>query len=277
MTDHPEVIPTDKSSTATLLTSPSLMESFCAKAHHGAIRIGHALFLIRDYLFPALFIVLLCTTWPRFLFGSERADRWMDLLGLMVATLGQGCRALAIGSAANIRRGGREKRVAARNLISSGFFAHSRNPLYLGNILIFSGLTLIANSYGWYFIALPVTVSVYWALMLAEEDFLAQKFGEPYVLYRQAVNRFVPKLGGLRASLRACHFDWWRILHKEYGVACSWLSMVLGLLIWERWEHFGYAARYSEIQALALVFPFLGLGYVVLQLLKRRNSILTRA
>lgn len=37
--------------------------------------------------------------------------------------------------------------------------------------------------------------------------------------------------------------------------------MVLGLLTWERWEHFGFAARAVEIGELLLVFLLLGLIY----------------
>ena len=146
--------------------------------HQGVVRVGQFLFLVRDYLFPVLFIALLCFTWPRLPFKSERADRWMDLLGVLVAALGQGCRLLAVGSANNIRRG-RKKRVSADSLIRSGVFMHTRNPLYVGNLLIFFGLTLIANSYGWYLVALPVVGGIYWAIVLAEEEFLAANLANP--------------------------------------------------------------------------------------------------
>lgn len=252
------------------------MEDLVATLHICAVRMGHLLFRVRDYLFPILFIGLLCTTWPRFPFNSERVDWWMDLCGLLVAMLGQGCRVLAIGSVSNIRRGGRGRRMVADQLIHTGFFAHTRNPLYLGNLLIFTGLTLIANSYAWYAVALPIVIGMYWALTLAEEDFLARTFGEPYVRYRQTVHRFVPKLSGLQASLRTCHLDWRQIVHKEYGIVCSWLSMALGLLIWERWEHFGFAARAVEIDKLVFAFVVLGIVYAGIRGFTRRGRIPTR-
>src|SRR5262245_34872168 len=138
-----------------------------------AISFGHLLFGYRDYLFPLAFLLLTVTTKPAFPLGSERLDWWMDVVGLVVALMGEGCRVLAVGCVQNIRRGGRHKRLRATTLIRTGFFAHSRNPLYLGNLLIFCGLVLIANSYWWYVLALPAFVGVYWFIVLAEEDFLA--------------------------------------------------------------------------------------------------------
>ncbi len=248
-------IPSSSSSVARADVGPT------SPLHRGVIGIGHLLFLVRDYLFPVLFLVLLCTTWPRLPFASVRGDWWMDLCGFVVAALGQGSRILATSSGHNIRRGGRKKHMSAETLIQGGFFAQSRNPLYLGNLLIFCGLTLIANSYGWYFIALPVMIGVYWAIVLAEEDFLARRFGEPYADYCRTVNRFLPKLTGMRAAFADCHFDWPRIVRKESHIACSWLSMAIGLLIWERWQRGELATRGIEGFDLVIVFTVLSVGY----------------
>ena len=38
-----------------------------------------------------------------------------------------------------IVRGGRQGKVYAEDLVQGGVFAHSRNPLYLGNLLIIVG------------------------------------------------------------------------------------------------------------------------------------------
>ena len=162
-----------------------------------AIRLGRFLFGYRDYLFPGAFLLLAMTTKPIFPFGSEQWDRWLDALGLLVALTGQGCRTLAIGCVTNIRRRGRQRRITAETLIRSGFFAHSRNPFYLGNLLIFCGLVIMANSYWWYVLALPGFVGMYWVIVLAEEEFLTKRFGPEYAEYCQTVNRFVPTLSGV--------------------------------------------------------------------------------
>jgi protein-S-isoprenylcysteine O-methyltransferase Ste14 len=224
-------------------------------------------------VFPAVFLVLAITTKPALPLGSERLDEWLDGLGILIACLGQGFRALAIGWVHNIRRGGREKRIAADALIRTGFFAHSRNSLYLGNLLIFCGLVLIANSYWWYVLALPAFVAVYWTIVLAEEDFLTRKFGQDYADYCRSVNRFVPRLPGLCRSLAHVSFDWKRVVSKETQIFCSWGSLTLCLLIWERWERFGYAARWAEVQWLLLLLGLLFVLYGVVTWLKKSGKL----
>jgi hypothetical protein len=99
-----------------------------------------------------------------------------------------------------------------------------------------------------------VFIGVYWAIVLAEEDFLRQKFGQDYLAYCQTVNRFVPKLTDLRQSLANCFFDWKRVVRKEYGITCTWMTLSLFLLIWKQWERFGYAGGKTEIQELSMLF-----------------------
>ncbi len=237
------------------------------------IRFGHFFFGYRDYLIPLAFLILIFTTSPEFPFGSERLDRWLDGLGIVVALIGQGCRILAIGSVDNIRRGGHRKRIAADTLIREGFFAHSRNPLYLGNLLILFGLILIANCRWWYLVAFPGFVLTYFALILAEEDFLTKKFGKEYEEYCRQVNRLVPNFTGLRHFLRSFVFDWKQMIQKEYGSTFAWMSMTLVLLLWEQWERFGYAARRVEINRLLWCFPPLCLAYLVARVLKKTGRL----
>src|SRR5690349_21236225 len=80
------------------------------------VSVGHLLFGYRDYLFPFFFMLLITTTTPAFPLGSERLDHWMDGLGLVVISVGQSCRLLAVASVHNIRRRGHYKQIAAEAL-----------------------------------------------------------------------------------------------------------------------------------------------------------------
>lgn len=240
-----------------------------------AIRLGHFLFGYRDYLFPGAFVLLVMTTKPTLPFGSERWDQWMDTLGFMVVLIGQGCRVLAVGCVENIRRRGQQKRISAAALIRTGLFAHSRNPLYLGNLLVFCGLVIMANSYWWYVLALPGVVGVYWAIVLAEEEFLARRFGYEYADYCSKVNRFVPRVSGLRHSLMVSPFDWKRVVRKEAQVVCSWCTLAMGVFIWERVKQFGVAARRAEIELLVLILLAVYLAYGVVLWLKKKGVFLS--
>jgi protein-S-isoprenylcysteine O-methyltransferase Ste14 len=204
-----------------------------------AIACGHFLFKVRDFLFPVVVILLVLTTTPGMPLGSRRLDHLLDGIGFLVCCLGEGSRLLAVGSVEGIRRRGNHAQIAASALIRDGIYAWSRNPLYLGNWLIVCGLVLIANNRWWYLLALPAFTAIYWSIVLAEEDFLARKFGRDYEAYASAVNRFVPAGRGLVRVLASPDFAWRRAFRKEARVMCSWMSAALLLAVWERWTHKG--------------------------------------
>ena len=55
----------------------------------------------------------------------------MDALGVFVSFLGLGVRAATIGFE-YVVRGGRNRQVYADHLVQGGIYAHTRNPMYLG-------------------------------------------------------------------------------------------------------------------------------------------------
>jgi protein-S-isoprenylcysteine O-methyltransferase Ste14 len=197
------------------------------------VRVGDCLFRWRNLLFPAAFLAVLFAGRPRLPAGSAQADVFLDWAGVAVALCGQIVRAAVIGLV-YIRRGGKDGRVYADDLVQDGIFAHSRNPLYLGNILVFVGLFLILNSWPGWLIGFPVVLFSYWAIVRAEEHFLEAKFGAEYARYRQRVNRFWPSPCGLGATLAAHRFDWRRVIRKEYGSTFTWMTAVVLLFAWER-------------------------------------------
>jgi hypothetical protein len=76
-------------------------------------------------------------------------------------------------------------------MLADGPYRRTRNPLYLGTILHTIGLSILMPPSGAIFCIVLVWLFQI-RLALAEEPFLTQKFGEPYVEYRKAVPRFLP-------------------------------------------------------------------------------------
>lgn len=254
----------------------SLSESLPTPVHEMIVRFGHFMFRFRNVLFPLTLVLLVLTSTPRLPFGSAQLDRWFDAVGVLLALLGQMCRAVAIGSVDNIRRGGQRKRIAADTLIRSGIYAHTRNPLYLGNLIILSGLLLIANCRWWYVLVWPGFLGIYYAIVCAEEEFLSQKFGQAYRDYLGMVNRFLPTFTGLWQSLVDSSFAWRRVLRKEFSVFCSWLSSALVLLLWKQWECEGNALwKMSLPHVLFFLLVLLGLvrGLVWLRSYRARRAV----
>ncbi len=230
---------------------------------------GNLLFRYRNGVFPAVLLVLFTAFAPVYPAGSARLDPWVDLLGLAVALAGQSLRAAVIGYA-YIRRGGRRGRVYAERLVTEGFFRHSRNPLYLGNLLVLLGLFLI-HGHPWVLVlGLAFFGFAYRAIVAAEEAYLAAKFPE-YEDYCRRVRRWLPDFRGLGVSLERFEFDWKRVVVKEYGSAYAWTASAALLLAYETLVH--DHAGPGRLVALAVVLGLLTLGWAGARYLKK-GSIL---
>ena len=236
------------------------------------VRAGHLLFKSRDFLFPLVLLVIAIGTRPAIAGGNLRADHAMDVVGLMVSLSGQALRVLVIGLV-YITRGGQNRQVWANSLVDGGMFAHSRNPLYVGNLLILLGLALVHNGWAMYLVALPVFVFVYAAIVSAEEKYLTGRFGNAYADYCRRVPRWLPSLRGLGRTVAAGNFDWLKVLRKEYGTPFAWLSGFLLLLVWEHSSPGAAAIGSGELRLIASIWVTLAIAYVVVRTLKLRGYI----
>ena len=79
----------------------------------------------------------------------------------------------------------------ATQLITSGLYRFTRNPMYLGLFLVLSGWGCLLGSAG-PFLALPVFVWLISALQIVpEEAAMAKRFGAAYASYAQRVPRWI--------------------------------------------------------------------------------------
>jgi len=76
-------------------------------------------------------------------------------------------------------------------IITTGIFAYSRNPIYLAFCLISIALALLVNSVWVLFSVLPSAYLVYVIAIKKEEVYLAEKFGEDYLNYKRQVRRWL--------------------------------------------------------------------------------------
>jgi len=166
------------------------------------ITVGNFLFRTRNVLFPLLYLTLFI--------GQQRVSQAavaMLIAGAAVALLGQGIRVLTVGLD-YIVRGGRQRKVYADSLVQTGLFAHCRNPLYLGNLLMIIGFGVAANN-SWYLtIAMPL-------------------FFLGYACICARTPRLLPRLRGLGKTLRTFAFNWRRVVVKEYTTLCMTLLMLV--------------------------------------------------
>ncbi|MGB6131423.1 MAG: isoprenylcysteine carboxylmethyltransferase family protein [Acidobacteriaceae bacterium] len=100
----------------------------------------------------------------------------------------------------------------AEQVMASGPYRHTRNPLYLGTWIFSIGVAILMPPSGAVFFLLA-TILFYFRLILGEEDYLTKQQGAAYLEYRQRVPRIVPSLLPRLASP---------------GVSPRWLQALLG-------------------------------------------------
>jgi len=147
--------------------------------------IATKIFKYRSYT-PIPFVILMLI--------FENATITSLIIGFVIAVSGELIRLWGVSWAGSETRttGG----VGGTYLVISGPFAHVRNPLYVGNILMYLGLGIMSMSLFPYLqiVAILFFIMQYQFIVKEEEGFLIKKFGNDYQKYLQNVSRFFPRV-----------------------------------------------------------------------------------
>ncbi len=143
--------------------------------------IASKIFKYRSYT-PIPFVILMLI--------FENATITSLLVGFVIAVSGELIRLWGVSWAGSETRttGG----VGGTFLVISGPFAHVRNPLYVGNILMYLGLGIMSMSLFPYLqiVAILFFIMQYQFIVKEEEGFLIKKFGTDYQKYLDNVPKF---------------------------------------------------------------------------------------
>jgi protein-S-isoprenylcysteine O-methyltransferase Ste14 len=200
------------------------------RSHPRLVAAGRACFGRRGLMLPAAGLLLAIPSPP-----LAEDPALPGALGLLLALVGQVIRSVTVGLA-YIIRGGKDHRVYAENLVTDGFYAHCRNPMYFANLFLLAGLALAANRAAFALCAVPLGLALHWLIVLAEEDFLRDKFGAAYEDYCRRVPRWVPRMTGLAATVRRVRFDWRRMLALEYQKSVDWICAIVVIVLFNLWR-----------------------------------------
>ncbi len=149
---------------------------------------------------------------PDAVHAAPFASLW--IIGAALVALGEGIRLWAVHHIGAISRT-RSDRLGP--LISSGPFAYVRNPLYLGNILLWVGFSVSAGLV-WLAPVIVVLLALeYHAIVRWEERLIAGRIGAPYDEYVAAVPRWLPSLRAWRQASTPVTFSWRETLFSERG------------------------------------------------------------
>ena len=147
---------------------------------------------IRNFLFsnrsytpvPIAFVIIYLSN-PSILYS---------IYGIPLILIGELIRINAVSYAGGITR---TMNVGAPSLCTSGPYSRTRNPLYLGNMIIYLGIVLVAG--GKYVFILGAVVFLYFTfqymmIISLEEETLKKLFGDEYIFYMENVPRLFPRV-----------------------------------------------------------------------------------
>lgn len=153
------------------------------------------------------------------------------ILGFSVMALGEYFRLWGVAIAGSETR--TTGPVGGTFLVTKGPFAYVRNPLYLGNMLLYFGVGIMANLPWLALFALVYFMVQYSLIVSLEEEYLLKTFGKAFSDYCSSVRRFVPGVTPYQAGEHdQPELDWKRGLRSERRTlqAIFILSLILVVL-----------------------------------------------
>jgi protein-S-isoprenylcysteine O-methyltransferase Ste14 len=148
-----------------------------------------------DFVIPpfALFYVyLICASafgWPSVLHGAMFSSRWTAWLGVLLCVAAVGLMLWSLTSFGASFRVGIDTE-APDELVTSGAFALTRNPIYVAFALLLAGEFFVFEN--WLFLAyIAAGFALFHRQVLREEAYLASHYGDAYETYRRRVPRYL--------------------------------------------------------------------------------------
>jgi protein-S-isoprenylcysteine O-methyltransferase Ste14 len=193
---------------------------------------GSWLFRYRSFL-PLLCLPLFAAglTTYHYLWRSHQINEWWQIVCLLVSLAGLAVRIMTIGRAPARTSGRNTQQQIADSLSTTGMYSIVRHPLYLGNYLIMLGFTMVFHIWWLVFLVSCVYALYYERIMMAEEAFLRERFGQRFEEWADATPAFIPRFKGWKPS--PLPFCWRTVLQREYNaffliVAVFFLLDLLG-------------------------------------------------
>jgi protein-S-isoprenylcysteine O-methyltransferase Ste14 len=196
------------------MSSPTNATSLSAAERSRSARIGGALFRNRSWL-PVLFLGI-----PLFVPGHMSFAGW--IVGALAIIGGEWVRLAGVAAAGTVTR--RRSR-AVQRLVTYGVFAWVRNPLYVGNFLIWMGFVVISGVLWFLPVAIVIFAIEYSLIVRYEEGVLESIFGGEYLAYKQSTPRWIPRPPGARVG---GEHDWAEAWRSETSTFLQYV--VLGVL-----------------------------------------------
>jgi protein-S-isoprenylcysteine O-methyltransferase Ste14 len=231
---------------------------------------GTRLFRWRSYFPVVLLLAVLLLDYiaaPRR--SSLSQNLGWDFVCLGIALVGLGIRAATIGCVPQGTSVRSTKAQQAETLNSSGMYSVVRHPLYLGNFLVWIGLSLILADW----VVTLIVILAFWLtherIMMSEEGFLEQKFGPQFCEWATATPAFVPRFGQWRPPNLS--FSLRNVLKREYS---GFFAIVCGFVALRTWAIYLATGEWQFDRVSQVIFGVGVIVYLALMILKKSTSVL---
>jgi len=230
---------------------------------------GNFLFKYRGQFPVILFLLAIPFVWKTdYSSISNYNEKLYTIISIMLALVGFIIRFYTIGTTPKGTSGRNTNKQVAEVLNSSGIYAVVRHPLYLGNYLIWIGITCFVFNVSFIVLVTLLFWLYYERIMFAEERFLEKKFGNKYLEWSNKIPAFIPSISKFRSS--TIPFSIKTVLRREYSGA---LATALGFCFIEFIRNIKLEEELLSINMIYLLVITIFIS-LFLRFLKRYTKVL---
>lgn len=198
------------------MSNPPSSAAPSAAEQRTSARVGAWLFRNRSWL-PVPLVVVTLVAHAQF-----SGKSW--IAGLVLIAIGESIRLAGVAAAGTVTR--RRSREVQR-LVTYGIFAWVRNPLYVGNFLIWMGFVLISCVFWFLPIAVVLFAVEYTLIVSYEEGVLESIFGREYLDYKARTPRWAPRPPARGQSGEAGPHHWGEAWRSEISTFLQYAALLV--------------------------------------------------
>lgn len=229
------------------------------------IKLGNTLFKYRGFQFIIYFLAV-GLSWKHFYLTQD--NFYLELTCIIIAFFGMLIRAFTIGFVTNGTSGRNSNKQIAEELNTTGLYSIVRNPLYVGNFLIFLGVIMLTQDIKTIIIVSLLYWLFYIPIILTEENFLLNKFNDKYIQYTQNVPCIIPSFKNFMKPKRKFSFN--MVLVREQDTLFT--TALLFLSAETIMEYFQLGKLHLD-NIWLITFAIIFCVYVILKYMKKNNLI----
>ena len=231
---------------------------------------GDWIFRWRSYL-PLIMIIIIFLGMSYFEYPvrSEKFDDIWEIICLFISISGVGIRFFTVGYTPEGTSGTNTRQQIADALNTTGMYSIVRHPLYLGNFIIWFGLSAFFHLWWFSLVVILIFWLYYERIMFAEEEFLREKFGNSYIGWAAKTPAIIPNLRKWRSADITFLFK--KAIKNEYK---SLVAVIFSFTVLEIISDI-FVVQRLEIDRMWLSILIIGLTmYTIVRFLKKRTKIL---